>query len=138
MPVQPLRQPAEQAGAARDALQFVSLGQIFGLDQRHVDGARTFLLATLARDAEIHRRRQVGMGERLRAQFAIQRRLERLDPRPGGMRRIVRDAKTRAHHPLAIALALVIVHADGNRLGVIAAGRRNAGIGVAHAISVVS
>ena len=139
--MQPFGQAAEQFRPGRQPKHLVALREIFGLDQRHVDRARTLFLAALAGNAQIHRCRQVGMRERMLArplpQFAIERRLESLDPRPGRMCRVVRDAVARAHHALALALALVVVHAHGNRLGVIAPGCRNTGVSVADAVGVV-
>ena len=135
---EPGRQPAEQSGPRRNAMGLVALGEIFGLDQHHVDGARTFFLAGLAGDAQIHRRRQSRVAKRLVAIIAIERRLEGRDPRLGRMGGIMGDAIARAHHASALALAAAIVHAHRHRLGVIAATGRDARIGVANAISVVS
>ena len=117
----------------------VALGEIFGLDQHHVDGAGTFLLAGLARHAKIHGGGEARVAERVIAIIAVQRRLERGDARFGGMGGIMGDAIARAHHAAALALAFAVVHAHGHRLGVIAAAaRRDAGIGVADAVGVIA
>ena len=134
---EPDRRSAEEAQPQRRGLDLVTLRQIFRLDQRHIDGARTFLLAGLAGDAEVHRRVEPRVGEGLRASALVQRRLEGRDARLGRMSRLPRDAEARAHDALGRLLAVAAVHADGDGLGVIAAGRGNAGIGVADAVSVV-
>ena len=135
---EPHRQAGEQSRPQRDAVDVVALGEIFGLDQHHVDGAGTFLLAGLARHAQVHGGGEARVAERVVAIIAVQRRLERGDARFGGMGGIVGDAIAGTHHAAALALAFAVVHADCDRLGVIAAARRNAGIGVADAVGVVA
>jgi hypothetical protein len=114
------------------------LREIFGFDQRHIDRARTFLLAGLARDAEIHRLVEAGISEGARIGSVIQRRLKRSHARLGRMFALAGDPKARTHDALARILAIAAMHAHGDRLGIIAACRWNAGIGIADAISVVS
>jgi hypothetical protein len=138
MPAGPFGHAAEQPCADRRAGDLVALREIFGLDERHVDGARTFFLAGLAGDAQIHRRVEAVIGEGARVRTVVERRLEGGDARFRRMVAIAGDAVARAHDAFARLVAVAAVHADSDGLGVIAAGRRNAGIGVADAVGVVS
>src|SRR5262249_17312673 len=132
----PFRETGEYPGAPRHALDLMPLRQVLGLDQRHIDGARAFLLAGLARDAEIHRLVEAGVGEGCRVAGVVQRRLEGGDARLGRMLAVAGDAVARTHHAASGVLAVAAVHADGDGLGVVAAGGRNARIGIADAVSV--
>ena len=134
---EPFGRRPEEPQPQRRRPDLVTLREIFRLDERHVDGARTFLLAGLAGDAEVHRLVEARIGEGLRARALVQGRLEGRDARLGRMLGLARDAEARAHDALGGLLTISAVHADRDGLGVIAAGRGNAGIGVADAVSVI-
>ncbi|MFD2835743.1 hypothetical protein ACFS3C_01290 [Azotobacter vinelandii] len=131
--VQPARRVTEQPAAPARAVAGDALGEVFGLDQRHVDVGFALALAALAGDAEVHGLGQGGIGQRLLGQVAVQRGLEQLHAATGGEVLVAADAEARAHHLLALGFALAAVDAHRHRLGEVAAMSGNVGIGVAHA-----
>ena len=98
-PIRPLREPAEEAVAARTAyaLDVVLLVQCLGLVRRHVHAGRAVRRAALAGEAEVERLGDRRVGEPLH-QRPVDRLLEHPGSAAGGVLLVAGGEVGRAHH----------------------------------------
>ncbi len=129
-PVQPTRCLGKEPAAQTPALPGPALGQVFRLDQGHIHVGLALALAALAGHAQIHGRGQGRVGQRRRDRVAAQGRLEQPDPPAGREVGVTADLEARAHHKLALGLALAAVDADRDGLGEVTAVLGDIGVGV--------